>query len=288
MNNISRSIATLIHYNVLIRDTLEYTLNKKEYSRQLYDYKKNGIKIELEQNTPLKIFIEKNGENGQKLKDKILEAYERIYGEKSTIIHVAPDGLRVDNAQNITVFELIIPLHEELRKIIDAHLDFARKENQLEDKITDLVKTDEKFYRGIVFMALVPELERLFVDYNKARSEAKGELTPQSNFIQNDLNKVVGLLGFSRQNARVTDREYTDLLDQVFDVVEEIEGRRDLRSGHTFQGEFADLKTNVSKYIAAIEPIWKAKYDAVMKELVEDAKKSQEDANKANPEVNKA
>jgi hypothetical protein len=286
MNNISKSIATLIHYNVLVRDTLEYTLNKKEYSAQLFNYKKNGLKIELEQETPLKIFIDKNGENGQKLKDKILEMYERIYGDKSTIIHIAPEGLRVDSAQALTILDLVIPLHEELFKIINAHLDFARKENQLEDEIVNLVKADDKFYRGIVFMSLVPELERLFVDYNKARSEAKGEITPQSNFIQNDLNKVVGLFGFSRQNARVTDREYIDLLDKVYDVIEEIEGRRDLRSGHTFQNDFAELKQEVSKYIAKNEPIWKEQYDKVMNELVSEAKAMQEATGKK--EENKA
>lgn len=287
MNNISKSIATLIHYNVLVRDTLEYTLNKKDYSLQLFNYKKNGLKIELDQETPLKIFIEKNGEQGQKLKDKILEMYNRVYDDKSTIIHVSPEGLRVDSAQNLTILELIIPLHEELFKIINAHLDFARKENQFEEQIANLVKLDEKFYRGILFMSLVPELERLFIDYNKARSEAKGEITPQSNFIQNDLNKIVGLFGFSRQNARITDREYTDLLDKVYDVIEEIEGRRDLREGHSFQNDFAEVKQEVSKYIAENEPIWKTEYDKVMNELVQEAKAAQE-ANAKNNETSKA
>ncbi len=275
MNNVSRTVATLIHYNVLIRDTLEYTLNKPSYDLNFYNYKKNGIKIELDEKTPLALFIEKNGEAGEKLKKSILDFYDKIYGNDSTILRVSGGALKVDKAQNIAVLEAVLPLHEELRKVIDAHLDFARKENSLEPEIEELVKADEKFYRGIVFMAIVPELESLFIEYNKVRQEAKGAITPQSNFLNNDLGKVMSLLEFSRQNARVIDREYTDLLDKVFDLVEEMRGRRELRAGRNFQMDFNDVKVDIQGYVSRNEPLWKEKYDKLMKELIEQAQKEQ-------------
>lgn len=272
----SKTIATLLHYNVLIRDTLEYTLSKPLYDVNFYNYKKHGVKVELDEKTPLAMFIEKNGEAGEKLKKMILDFYDKIYGNDSTILKVAADGLRVDKAQHLAIFESVLPIHEELRKIIDIHIDFAKKQNLLEPEIEEVVKADEKFYRGVVFMSMIPELEMLFAEYNKVRQEAKGAITPQSNFINNDLGKIMSLLEFSRQNARVIDREYCDLLDKVFDLIEEMRGRRELREGRNFQMEFTDLKSAVQIYVNKNEPLWKTKYDKLMQELIEEAKKQNE------------
>jgi len=104
MENIQKAIVTLLHYNTIIRDTLEYTIKKKEYNLDFYNFKKRGVLVEIEQNTPLKIFLDKAGENGQKLTTRIKDFYDTIYGDDSTILRVAPEGLRVDHAQHLTVY----------------------------------------------------------------------------------------------------------------------------------------------------------------------------------------
>ena len=43
MQQINCVIVSLINYNSLIRDTLEYTLKRDSYNVQYYDYKKQGI-----------------------------------------------------------------------------------------------------------------------------------------------------------------------------------------------------------------------------------------------------
>ena len=81
MENIQKAIVTLLHYNTIIRDTLEYTIKKKEYNLDFYNFKKRGVLVEIEQNTPLKIFLDKAGENGQKLTTRIKDFYDTIYGD---------------------------------------------------------------------------------------------------------------------------------------------------------------------------------------------------------------
>ncbi|MFA5481114.1 MAG: hypothetical protein WC282_01845, partial [Bacilli bacterium] len=205
MENIQKAIVTLIHYNVIIRDTLEYAIKKKDYNLDFYHFKKRGVLLEIEQNTPLKIFLDKQKENGEKLVERIKEFHALIYGDDSTILRIAPEGLRVDHAQHLTIYEQVIPLHEEIRRIAAVHIDFAKKNNQFDERFASLVKADERFYRGLVFMTMMNDLEELYFDFNKVRNEAKGQITPQSNFIQNDISKVISLFSFTRQNSLATD-----------------------------------------------------------------------------------
>lgn len=70
MNTISRVIVSLVYYNSLVKDTLEYTISKEAYDVNFYDYKQNGIVNEIKLDTPLKQFLANNGEKGEELKKK--------------------------------------------------------------------------------------------------------------------------------------------------------------------------------------------------------------------------
>ncbi|MFA5443043.1 MAG: hypothetical protein WC286_04115 [Bacilli bacterium] len=276
MENIQKAIVTLLHYNTIIRDTLEYTIKKKEYNLDFFNFKKKGILVEIEQNTPLRIFLDKAGENGEKLTTRIKDFYETLYGDDSTILRIAPDGLRVDHAQHLTIYEQTLILHEEIRRITNVHVDFAKKNNQFDKRLEDLIKADERFYRGLVYMTMINDLEVLYFEYNKARNEAKGELTPQSNFIQNDISKVTNLLNFTRQNSVATDLEYMELVDKVFAVIENISGKRDLPIGKNYVDVFKEAKEAIATFVKETEFKWRDLYNPVIKELLQESKISAE------------
>ncbi|MDY0345398.1 MAG: hypothetical protein WCX85_04110 [Bacilli bacterium] len=276
MENIQKAIVTLLHYNTIIRDTLEYTIKKKEYNLDFFNFKKKGILVEIEQNTPLRIFLDKAGENGEKLTTRIKDFYETLYGDDSTILRIAPDGLRVDHAQHLTIYEQTLILHEEIRRITNVHVDFAKKNNQFDKRLEDLIKADERFYRGLVYMTMINDLEVLYFEYNKARNEAKGELTPQSNFIQNDISKVTNLLNFTRQNSVATDLEYMELVDKVFAVIENISGKRDLPIGKNYVDVFKEAKEAIAAFVKETEFKWRDLYNPVIKELLQESKISAE------------
>ena len=276
MENIQKAIVTLLHYNTIVRDTLEYTVKKKEYNLDFYKFKKRGLLLEIEQNTPLKIFLDKAGENGEKLIKRIKELHDSVYGDDSTILRVAPEGLRVDHAQHLSIFEQVITLHEEIRRITAVHIDFAKKNNQFDKHLEDLVKADERFFRGLVFMTLMNDLEVLYFDYNKARNEAKGQVTPQSNFIQNDIGKVTNLFNFTRQNAVATDLVFMSLVDQVFSVIENISGKRDLPEGKSYVDVFKSAKENIAGFVKETELKWRDLYNPVIKELMQESKNTVE------------
>ena len=272
MENIQKAIVTLLHYNTIIRDTLEYAIKKKDYNLDFYNFKKRGVLLEIEQNTPLKIFLDKAGENGEKLITKIKDFYDTFYSDDSTILRLAPGELRVDHAQHLTIYEQVILLHEEIRRITNVHIDFAKKNNQYDMRLQDLVKADERFYRGLVYMTLLNDLEALYFEYNKARNEAKGEITPQSNFIQNDITKLTNLLNFTRQNSVATDLGYMTLVDHVFAVIENISGKRDLPEGKSYGDIFKEVKEAATAFVKETEVKWRELYSPVIKELLQESK----------------
>ena len=278
MNTISRVIVSLVYYNSLVKDTLEYTINKEAYDVNFYDYKQNGIVNEIKLETPLKSFLDKNGEKGDELRKKLEKFGEDFYSEKSTVIKKAADGLRVDHAQNVKIFENVVPLHEELNSIVQLHVNYATENNLLEENITKLRHADERYYRAVAFLSLSGELFKQFDEYNKARKEANGEKTPQSNFIEQDLNKIVGLLGMVRQYATCNDELYTNVIDALWPAIEMMNGKRLLPTGKNFGDVINDVNAKVSAFVRDSEEEWKSIYPLMINELIEDNKKAKAEA----------
>lgn len=277
MNNYTRSIASIMRYNVSVRDTLEYVLKKESFDARFYAFKKKLLSAELEQNTPLKVCLVNSADAGKKLLAKLREMIQAIYGDDSTIVRLGPDNfLRVDFAQRLTVLKLVLPVHDEITKIVVAHVNGAKKAGQYDDpELDELLKADELFYRGFAYMSLLDELDLLFSEYNKARNEAKGAVTPQSNFIQHDISDVVNLLGQTRRNALVTSMDYYEVVDPLFALVEMTSGRRDLPDGKHFGEVFTDVKATVRNHVTRWEADWKARFEPFMKRFIEDTKEYQ-------------
>ena len=278
MNNYTAAIASFIRFDVVVFNTLEYAMKKESYDVNAYKARKEIITTEITQNTPLKNCCEHSGEAGENLLKKINELLSSIYSEDSTIVKVSQDGqeLRVDYSKAITIFEAVMPIHEEVRKIISAHVSAAVKEEKYDEpSFQDVIVKEEYFYRGLVNMLMLEELDHQFAEYNKARQEAKGGITAQSNFIQNDINRLVKLFQFSRENAAVRSADYYEVIDPLFALIEMTGGRRDLPQGKNFADMFIATKQICRERTAKWEEAWKGVYDPFMKHFTEEVQKMQ-------------
>ena len=278
MNNYTAAIASFIRFDVVVFNTLEYAMKKDQYDVNAYKARKEIITTEITQNTPLKNCCEHSEEAGKNLLAKINELLETVYSENSTIVKVSQDGneLRVDYSQAIAIFEAVMPIHEEVRKIISAHVAAAQKEQKFDEPtFPDVITKEEYFYRGLVNMLMLEELDHQFAEYNKARQEAKGGITAQSNFIQNDINRLVKLFHFSRDNAFARSSEYYEVIDPLFALIEMTGGRRDLPQGKNFGDMFIEVKKIAREKTAKWEEAWKNIYDPFMKHFTEEVAKMQ-------------
>lgn len=274
MNQISEVIATLEHYKVAVRDTLEYTLIRDNYDINSFNEKKRSILIELDQPTPLKSIIDNSGENGQKLEKLIRDFYDQVYGEHSTILKAADDGLRVDHAQHIAIFKGVLPIHENVEAMVKGIIADANK-NGVDVKTAEAVdRAEERLYRAVAYLSLTNQLIKLFGDYNQARREAKGEESAASKFIGNDINQVIGLLNTVRANSNMTDERYMGVQDKVFTLVEYMTGRRDLPMGKGFGEAIRETQDAINGLVREVEPAFREVYIPFINELVESAKKN--------------
>ena len=152
-----------------------------------------------------------------------------------------------------------------------------------EPTFIDVINKEELFYHGLANMLLIDELDHLFAEYNKARNEAKGAITPQSNFISNDINRVVSLMNMLRQRSPIKSNDYYELIDPEFALIEMTSGRRDLPEGKNFGDVFTSVKKIAREKTIKWENEWKPAYDTFIRHFAEEAEKmnNQNAANKA-------
>ncbi len=285
MNQISEVVTTLEHYNVAVRDTLEYCIRKDTYDLNLFKEKKRSILIEVDQHTPLKDIIDHSGENGQKLEASIREFYAEVYGDDSTILKAADDGLRVDHNQHLAIYKHVLPIHENVNNMIMGVLANGHQNNLDVADVEKLHDADEAMYRGVAYMALVNDLCKLFNEYNQARNEAKGEETPASKFIGNDISAVIQNINFVRQNAKLTNAVYKNMEDKIVGLIENMTGRRDLPVGKRFPDVMRETIETINLYVRDTEAAFRAIYAPTVQALIEQVKA--DDAKKAAAEADK-
>ena len=229
MNNFSLYTFRIYHYLLTVRDTLEYTI-KRDHKVEVYDNRKRILIENLNEGTPFGDFLKNNGETGDKIKEKLQSFIDELYSENSTILIPAGEIVRVDTAQAVTLYDMVVGLTETLRDIVFQYVNHGlttQDDNQkIDPMIVQLVGLDENMYRVVLSMLVMRTFQESFGEFQKVMGESQGKPTPQSNFIvQNELVKLAGYLRFSRQHARCTDNETLDLLDDTLKVIEMTEGR---------------------------------------------------------------
>ena len=276
MNQTSVVLTTLLHYNVQVRDTLEYCLRKDTYDTNLFKEKKRSVLVEVDQHTPLKNIIDNSGENGEKLEKAIRDFYAEVYGDDSTILHLADDGLRVDHNQHVAIYKHVLPIHENVNSMINGILNDAHSKNIDVAQAEAVAKAEEAMYRGVAFLTLVQDLNRFFDEYNKARNEAKGEETPASKFIGQDISAMIQNINFVRANARLTNAVYKNMEDKIVALTEYMTGRRDLPAGKRFPDVMREAVETVNLYVRDAEAAFRAVYPDCIKALLEQVKADDE------------
>lgn len=245
MNNFTTAIASFIRFDNAVINTLEYTMKKDSYDIKAYEWRKGLITSDISNPTPLKNCLDNSGEAGEKLLGMIKSLLSLVYSDESTIAKLGADGteLRIDAAQHLAVFEAVLPIHFEMRNVINSFIIQAKKEEKFDEpSFEKLLESEEYFFTGLSNLLLIDEFDHLFAEYNKARNEAKGAITPQSNFIQNDLANVSKTFATIRQHSPLRSADYYELIDPVFALIEMSQGRRDLPAGKSFGDVFTEMK----------------------------------------------
>ena len=285
MNQPSVVITTLLHYCVSVRDTMEYCLRKDTYDVEQFKEKRRSILVEVDEATPLKSIIESSGENGEKLEKAIREFYDEVYGDSSTILNLAGDGLRVDHNQHMPIYKHCLPIHENVYSMIVSIIADAKTKNIDVAAVEKVARSEEEMFRAVSFLTLVQDLNRFFEEYQKARQEAQGQETAASRFIGNDIGNCLGYINTVRANTKLTDVNYKAMEDQIYFLTEYMTGKRDLPVGKTFPQAMKETVEAIQRYIRDAEARFRECYPPLIKELVDQVNSGNKPADApANPE----
>ena len=277
MKNINQYNFDIIHVATHLRDTLEYVL-PRDHDAKVFEQRKAVLTKGLEVETPLGKFLDANQDKFTEFTKRYKELLDEVYGDDSTILTKTADGkIRVDHSQHLKIYDYVVNLMEPLRDIIYFHVNLARKQNENEPIIEDLMPVDDRHYRLFIFLLMMQDFQKSFFEFQKVMGEAGGKPTPQSNFIvQNELAKYAELLRFVRQHNHCIDNETLDALDKCLQVVEMSEGRRERRDNKTFPDLFKEALDNVNALVQKSGPDWQNLFNKALQEMLADIRKAQQ------------
>lgn len=275
MKNINQYNFDIIHVATHLRDTLEYVL-PREHDAKVYKQRKEVLTKGISPETPLGKFLEANKDKFEKLIKDYHELLDEVYGENSTILTLTSDGkVRVDHSQHLKIYELVVNIMEPIRDIIYFHVNLARKQNENEPIIEELMPLDDRHYRLFSFLLMMQDFEKSFFEFQKVMGESQGKPTPQSNFIvQNELSHYASLLRFVRSHNHCTDNDTLDALDKCLQVVEMSEGRRDRRDNKNFPDLFKEALEQVNALLVINGPKWQEAFNKALKEMLAEIRKN--------------
>lgn len=275
MKNINQYNFDIIHVATHLRDTLEYVL-PREHDEKVYNQRKEVLTKGLSKETPLGKFLEANKDKFTELLKNYDELLDEVYGDNSTILVKTAEGkIRVDHSQHLRIYELVTSMMEPIRDVIYFHVNLARKQNENEPIIEDLMPYDDRQYRLFAYLLMMQDFEKSFFEFQKVMGEAGGKPTPQSNFIvQNELAKYARMLRNIREHTRFTDNETLDVLDKCLQVVEMSEGRRDRRDNKNFPDLFKEALDGVNAKFTLNGPKWQEKFNKALQEMLTDIRNS--------------
>ena len=276
MKNINQYNFDIIHVATHLRDTLEYVL-PREHDLKVFEQRRDVLTKGLSPETPLGKFLEANKDKFEETIKLYHELLDDVYGENSNIITKTQDGkIRVDHSQHLRIYELVVRIMEPLRDVIYFHINLARRQNEQEAILEDLMPIDDRYYRLFTFLLMMQDFQKSFFEFQKVMGENQGKPSPQSNFIvQNELSHYASLLRDIRSHNHCTDNDTLDALDKCLQVVEMSEGRRDRRDNKNFPDLFKEALDQVNALVVLTGPKWQEAFNKALQEMLRDIRNNQ-------------
>ena len=269
MNQTTRFVMGIYQVSLMIRDALEYIQNKETFDLNVYKQRKQFIEHGLIESAPLSRFLSQNGDVGKNIRNNLNDFVDAVYGDDSTIVSIDGEKVVSDKGQKLKMLDFIVGLHETLQDVMKGFINQSKNDNTYEEELDTFLKYDEKFFRSLLCINLVDQIHALFLDFNKAMQQSKGEPGPATNFILNDLKRVVGFLKFENEHADKEDEGFKKAYDASFLMLQYMEGSKKAEDeGTTIKDQIVEARKSWQVEIGKNEPEWRTRYQILWDKLV--------------------
>lgn len=267
MNKNTHSAFKFYQYMKVTRDILGYAFGNPNLKYQEFEDRRNFFEDSLKEGQPLYNVLMSNGENGQKVLEKINEFIDEVF--HTSIITKNGEFVRFDKVQSMNFLNAVIGVREIFFDIVNSHMNYLKENDILESEFANLVEAEDNFYRSVAIAILNDNLKDKFIEYNKYMNESKGERTPQSNFVGNMLGTFMGLTRFVISRKKYENAEFNALEDAAVRQIELMEGKYQVKSAQEREDVFVDCKALGDKAIYENEKKWVELFVPFVKELLE-------------------
>ena len=269
MNQTTRFVMGIYQVSLMIRDALEYIQNKETFDLNVYKQRKQFIEHGLIESAPLSRFLSQNGEVGKNIRNNLNDFVDAVYGDDSTIVSIDGEKVVSDKGKKLKMLDFIVGFHETLQDVMKGFINQSKNDNTYEEELDTFLKYDEKFFRSLLCINLVDQIHALFLHFNKAMQQSKGEPGPATNFILNDLKRVVGFLKFENEHADKEDEGFKKAYDASFLMLQYIEGSKKAEDeGTTIKDQIVEARKLWQVEIGKNEPEWRTRYQILWDKLV--------------------
>ena len=269
MNQTTRFVMGIYQVSLMIRDALEYIQDKETFDLNVYKQRKQFIEHGLIESAPLSRFLSQNGDVGKNIRNNLNDFVDAVYGDDSTIVSIDGEKVVSDKGQKLKMLDFIVALHETVREVMKGFINQSKNDNTYEEELDTFLKYDEKFFRSLLCINLVDQIHALFLDFNKAMQQSKGEPGPATNFILNDLKRVVGFLKFENEHADKEDEGFKKAYDASFLMLQYMEGSKKAEDeGTTIKDQIVEARKLWQVEIGKNEPEWRTRYQILWDKLV--------------------
>lgn len=269
MNQTTRFVMGIYQVSLMIRDALEYIQDKETFDLNVYKQRKQFIEHGLIESAPLSRFLSQNGDVGKNIRNNLNDFVDAVYGDESTIVSIDGEKVVSDKGQKLKMLDFIVGLHETLQDVMKGFINQSKNDNTYEEELDTFLKYDEKFFRSLLCINLVDQIHALFLDFNKAMQQSKGEPGPATNFILNDLKRVVGFLKFENEHADKEDEGFKKAYDASFLMLQYMEGSKKAEDeGTTIKDQIVEARKLWQVEIGKNEPEWRTRYQILWDKLV--------------------
>lgn len=283
MNNTSRYIANLYYVMLQARNTLEFCL-KRDHNVKFYNARKQVLQESMEPHHGLRNLLDSNPEVAKVFEPAMRTLLEDVYGGEDAVVHAVGEEVRIDHTQHLRIYQVVIPVVEQMKDMIGFYLRHAKTKNEEEPVIIDLMKADDSLYRAVCLKFLMGDLANSFFEFNKVMQESKGKPTPQSNFIaQNEMAVYLKLVRSVRGGTRIIDNKSLDLFDECVQICEMMEGRRERRDNKPMNQIITENQNKLTAYINEADQTFIKAFQPVLEDMKAQAEAAKSKMSKEVP-----
>lgn len=271
MDNFKHTQMITYFYLKNLRELLDFAYEGRNKTQEEYDQKKKIFEQAIAEKGILENFVFKsNPDKVDMLKEKYEDFMYDVFNDR--VITFENGKMIFDVAQKLNYFKSIFEIRGLFMTIALSQVNFAKgnTNQEYDNSVEQLLIDDDFFFRNLFLLLVETAIKENFLEYIKVMNEAKGQPSPQTNFISNILGQYLQLANATVSGNLLGESEDFDNARHRYQtLVDAITGKLGKKTIQDQENYFILAREAVDKALLNAEAKWMEKYNPLVKETVE-------------------